>query len=109
MGYERQCFLQARPYERSEQRVDQANGFYDRCWTTTRLGVLTLKVPRTRSGHFHTQAATMQLIVPGGETAKNSLEQPDNIKIIPPPATVKRRVVKFTMPPLSAGVVRVTP
>jgi hypothetical protein len=28
MGYERQCFLNVRPYERAEQRVDQANGFY---------------------------------------------------------------------------------
>jgi transposase-like protein len=54
MGYERQCFLNAEPYERSEQRVDQANGF-DRRSLTTRMGVMELNVPRTRSGHFHTQ------------------------------------------------------
>jgi len=30
MGYERQCFLNAQPYERTDQRVDQANGFYGR-------------------------------------------------------------------------------
>ena len=54
MGYERQCFINAHPYQRSEQRVDQANGFYERA-LTTRLGVLELKVPRTRSGHFQTQ------------------------------------------------------
>jgi transposase-like protein len=54
MGYERLCFLNAQPYERSAQRVDQANGFYRR-HLTTRLGVLALAVPRTRSGHFHTQ------------------------------------------------------
>jgi transposase-like protein len=54
MGYERQCFLNAHPYERSAQRVDQANGFYERK-LTTRLGVLELKVPRTRSGQFRTQ------------------------------------------------------
>jgi len=54
MGYERQCFLNARPYERSEQRVDQANGFYERA-LTTRMGALSLRVPRTRSGHFHPQ------------------------------------------------------
>ena len=54
MGYERQCFINAHPYQRSEQRVDQANGFYERA-LTTRLGVLELKVPRTRSGHFRTQ------------------------------------------------------
>ena len=54
MGYERQCFLNVRPYERAEQRVDQANGFYRR-GLTTRLGNLELKVPRTRSGAFQTQ------------------------------------------------------
>jgi len=54
MGYERQCFLNVYPYERSEQRVDQANGFYRR-HLTTRLGGLELKVPRTRSGQFQTQ------------------------------------------------------
>jgi transposase-like protein len=54
MGYERQCFINAHPYQRSKQRVDQANGFYRRC-LTTRLGVVELKVPRTRSGHFQTQ------------------------------------------------------
>lgn len=54
MGYERQCFLKAHPYERSAGRVDQANGFYRR-QLTTRLGVLNLTVPRTRSGCFHPQ------------------------------------------------------
>jgi transposase-like protein len=49
MGYERQCFINAHPYQRCEQRVDQANGFYERK-LTTRLGVLALQVPRTRSG-----------------------------------------------------------
>ena len=54
MGYERRCFINAHPYERSEQRVAQANGFYERK-LTTRLGVLDLKVPRTRCGGFQTQ------------------------------------------------------
>jgi transposase-like protein len=54
MGYERQCFLNAAPYERRAERTDQANGFYHR-HLTTRLGVLTLAVPRTRSGLFHPQ------------------------------------------------------
>src|SRR3990172_80178 len=52
MCQERQCFLNAQPYERSEQWVDQANGFYRRS-LTARLGVMELAVPRTRSGHFH--------------------------------------------------------
>ncbi len=54
MGYERERFIQAHPYQRCAQRVDQANGFHERS-LTTRLGVLALKVPRTRSGLFHTQ------------------------------------------------------
>src|SRR5215510_12843813 len=54
MRYERQCFLNAQPYQRSAQRIDQANGFYRR-QLTTRLGQLELEVPRTRSGCFHTQ------------------------------------------------------
>lgn len=54
MGYERQRFINAHPYQRSEGRVDQANGFYERR-LTTRLGLLELKVPRTRSGQFQTQ------------------------------------------------------
>ena len=54
MGYERQCFLNAHPYERTERRTDQANGFYRR-HLATRLGVVGLAVPRTRSGCFQTQ------------------------------------------------------
>jgi putative transposase len=51
---ERQRFLQAHPYQRHEGRVDQANGFYRRS-LTTRLGVLPLQVPRSRSGAFRPQ------------------------------------------------------
>ncbi len=54
MGQERQWFINAHPYQRSEQRVAQANGFYERK-LTTRVGVLELKVPRTRCGRFQTQ------------------------------------------------------
>jgi transposase-like protein len=54
MRYERQRFLNVEAYERSEARVDHANGFYARS-LTTRLGVLNLQVPRTRSGLFHSQ------------------------------------------------------
>jgi hypothetical protein len=51
----------------------------------------------------------MQPIAPGGETVKNSIEQPDNIKVVPATATIENGAVKFIMPALSAGVVRVTP
>jgi len=54
MCYERQCFLNANPYQRHEGRVDQANGFYQR-HLTTRRGTFELEVPRTRSGLFHSQ------------------------------------------------------
>lgn len=54
MIHERQCFLNAQPYQRTAGRVDQANGFYHRS-LTTRMGVMELAVPRTRSGRFHPQ------------------------------------------------------
>ena len=49
----------------------------------------------------------MQLVAPGGETVKNALEEPDNIKVIAATANVNDQTVTFLMPPLSAGVVRV--
>jgi alpha-N-arabinofuranosidase len=60
-------------------------------------------------GDLIPKAATMELVAPGDETVKNSLDQPDNIKVVPATATVESRTVRFTMPPLSAGVVRLTP
>jgi len=54
MLHERECFLNAHPYQRHEDRVDQANGFYQRR-LTTRAGSFDLKVPRSRSGSFHSQ------------------------------------------------------
>jgi alpha-L-arabinofuranosidase len=60
-------------------------------------------------GDLAPKTATMQLIVPGGETVKNTLEHPDNIKVVPAVVAIENRTVKFTMPPLSVCVVRVTP
>jgi putative transposase len=54
MLYERWCFFNVKPYERSQSRVDQANGFNRRA-LTTRLVVMELAVPRTRLGQFQTQ------------------------------------------------------
>src|ERR1044071_3510576 len=54
MLQERECFLNAHPYQRRQDRVDQANGFYQRR-LTTRAGSFELKVPRSRSGLFHSQ------------------------------------------------------
>ncbi len=61
------------------------------------------------AGDFTPQTATMQLIAPGGATVRNTLEHPGNIKVVTSVATVKDRTVAFTVPPLSAGVVRVAP
>ncbi len=60
-------------------------------------------------GDLKPRAATMQLVAPGGEMVKNSLEKPDNIKVVAATAAVENGTVKFTLPPLSVGVVRVTP
>jgi alpha-N-arabinofuranosidase len=60
-------------------------------------------------GDLTPKTAILQLVAPGGETVKNSIEEPDNIKVVADTATVENRTVKFTMPPLSAGVVCVAP
>src|ERR1051325_9336924 len=54
MLYERQEFLRAQPYQRIEERTDQANGFYHR-YQTSSFGTVKLKVPRSRSGQSQTQ------------------------------------------------------
>ena len=43
--------LQARPYERTEERQGDRNGYRERSFTT-RIGTLTLQVPRLRHGSF---------------------------------------------------------
>jgi transposase-like protein len=45
------AFIGARPYERSEQRRDQRNGFYRRQLETTVGQIADLPVPRTRQGY----------------------------------------------------------
>lgn len=49
---ERQKHLQARPYERTEQRQGHANGFKDKT-LTTRMGQITVAVPQVREGDFY--------------------------------------------------------
>lgn len=53
MEKERDEYLQADPYERSDQRRDYRNGYYEREYTIS-LGKIKLKVPRTRNGEFTT-------------------------------------------------------
>src|SRR5690606_4948926 len=52
MVIERECVLQAGPYERSELRQGHANGFKDKT-LHTRCGDLHLKVPQTREVPFY--------------------------------------------------------
>lgn len=52
---ERAQYLQALPYERSAQRVDQANGFKPKT-VLTRLGELEFAVPQVRSAGFYPSA-----------------------------------------------------
>ena len=51
MIVQRQQHLQAKPYERTEDRKDYANGFKPRKFNT-RMGKVDLSVPQTRSGEF---------------------------------------------------------
>ena len=51
MEEQRTQYIQAGDYERSDERTSQRNGYYERGWTT-RIGTLSLSVPRTRDGNF---------------------------------------------------------
>lgn len=46
--------LQAEPYERSDERISQRNGYRTRS-LTTRVGGLVLHVPKFRNGNFSTE------------------------------------------------------
>ena len=51
MVAERQKFLGVGAYERSESRVDHANGFKPKT-VNTRMGSITFDVPQVREGDF---------------------------------------------------------
>ncbi|WP_100010271.1 IS256 family transposase [Lentibacillus sediminis] len=51
MKKERDEYLKADAYERSEERRDQRNGYYDRDYMMN-IGKISLRVPRTRNGEF---------------------------------------------------------
>lgn len=53
MEKERDEYLQVSAYERSEDRRDYRNGYYERDITLS-IGKINLKVPRTRNGEFST-------------------------------------------------------
>jgi len=51
MEEQRSEYIQAQEYERTDSRISQRNGYYERDYTT-RVGTLELRVPRTRDGGF---------------------------------------------------------
>ena len=53
MEKERDDYLQAAAYERSSERRDYRNGYYERDLIIP-IGKIQLKVPRTRNGEFST-------------------------------------------------------
>lgn len=56
-------------------------------------------------GNFTVKSATMQIVAPGDLNARNTLDNPNQIR--PQPGEVKRegRSIQFTLPPYSAAVV----
>ncbi len=55
MKAERQRYLGVAPYERSDERRDQANGYKPKT-VRTRLGDITFDIPQVRRGEFYPQA-----------------------------------------------------
>lgn len=53
MEMERDHYLNAQPYERTEGRTDYRNGYYERDFLIS-IGKIKLHVPRTRTGQFST-------------------------------------------------------
>lgn len=54
MEKERDLYMNGQAYERDGNRHDYRNGYYERDFTLN-VGKIKLKVPRTRSGNFHTE------------------------------------------------------
>src|SRR5690625_5299384 len=54
MEKERDNYMDNESYDRSLDREDYRNGYYERDYTLN-VGRVKLKVPRTRSGHFSTE------------------------------------------------------
>ncbi|GAB3070166.1 IS256 family transposase [Virgibacillus ainsalahensis] len=89
MEKERDEYLKAGAYERSDERQDYRNGYYDRDYMLS-IGKVKLHVPRTRSGEFSTTAfekyrrcdqafalSMLEMVVNGVSTrkVKNVVEQ----------------------------------
>lgn len=55
MKVERQRYLRADPYERSDDRHGHANGYKDKT-VKTRVGEITFAIPQVREGGFYPEA-----------------------------------------------------
>ena len=55
MRIERSRYLQAEPYERTDSRIDSANGFKSKT-VKTRVGEVELAVPQVRGSGFYPDA-----------------------------------------------------
>jgi putative transposase len=55
MKIERSRYLCAKPYERSSERIDYANGFKDKT-LNTRIGAIKVNIPQVRNGDFYPSA-----------------------------------------------------
>lgn len=55
MLFERENFLNARAYERSEDRTGYANGYKPKT-VNTRVGKVTFAIPQVREGNFYPHA-----------------------------------------------------
>ena len=62
MKAERQQYLGVAPYERSEKRRDQANGFKPKT-VRTRLGEIEFAVPQVRGGDYYPQASAKRTVI----------------------------------------------
>ncbi len=60
------------------------------------------------SDTFEAESVSMQLIAPDSLWARNTLEDPDAVRVEDCYASLNDQTVRFTMPRLSAGVVRVS-
>jgi transposase-like protein len=54
MQFERENFLNARSYERSQDRTGYANGYKPKT-VNTRVGKVTFAIPQVREGNFYPQ------------------------------------------------------
>lgn len=59
------------------------------------------------TGGFEVASATFKLVAPGSLGARNTLSSPDTVRVENGAVSVFGNAVRFTLPPLSAGVVEI--